>query len=326
MRNREQERADAELDALVASAAVTAAGGSLPLPASQMPAGRGAAFARLRMGRVGWFALLAPALVVLLLVFVLPLAFLASNSLHPGGSMGRIGPQWTLANYIRFLGDPFYLGILVDTLAVGLVVVAICAVIGYPVAYFLARTHSRWRGALTFAVLAPMLISVVVRNLGWLPVLGDSGLVNWLLLSTGLVSEPVKLVYNLTGVIIGLVHALSPFMIMSLITVIRGIPPELEEASTNLGAGPLETFWRVVLPLSRPGLLAGGLLVFTLSIAAYITPAMMGGKRVLLMAVFIEQQVRSVLNYPFGATASVVLLTVVILATLLALRVGRERA
>jgi len=311
-------RAPAERDVLIAAAAFGAAAGHpLPLPVIA---------ARRRPGaRPGWFGLAVPAVVTLLLVFVLPLAFLASNSLHPGGSMGRIGPAWTLDNYLRFLGDGFYLGILLDTLAIGLLVVAICAVIGYPVAYFLARTRSRWRGALTFAVLAPMLISVVVRNLGWLPVLGDSGLVNWLLLSLGLTDQPVKLVYNLTGVVIGLVHALSPFMIMSLITVIRRIEPALEEASINLGAGPFETFWRVVLPLSRPGLLAGSLLVFTLSIAAYITPAMMGGKRVLVMAVFIEQQVRSVLNYPFGATAAVVLLSVVTAATLLALRIGRER-
>ncbi|PWR17817.1 ABC transporter permease [Zavarzinia compransoris] len=304
--------ATADIDVLLAAGAAAGRPVRLAAPAR-------------RIVKPGWFSLLVPALLTLLLVFVLPLAFLAVNSLHPGGSMGRIGPAWTLDNYLRFLGDPFYLGILLDTLVVGLAVVAICAVIGYPVAYFLARTRSRWRGALTFAVLAPMLISVVVRNLGWLPILGDSGLVNWLLLSLGLVDQPVKLVYNLTGVVIGLVHALSPFMIMSLITVIRRIEPELEEAATNLGAGPFETFWRVVLPLSRPGLLAGGLLVFTLSIAAYITPAMMGGKRVLVMAVFIEQQVRSVLNYPFGATAAVVLLAVVIAATLLALRIGRER-
>lgn len=278
-----------------------------------------------RAWSAGWFTLLVPGLVVLSLVFVLPLVFLAANSLHPGAGMGQVGPEWTLANYVRFLGDPFYLGILVDTMVIGLIVVSICAVIGYPVAYFLARTRSRWRGTLTFIVIAPMLISVVVRNLGWLPVLGDSGLINWLLLSTGLTAQPVKLVYNLTGVIIGLVHALSPFMILSLVTVIRRIEPELEEAAINLGAGPFETFWRVVLPLSRPGLLAGGLLVFTLSVAAYITPAMMGGKRVLVMAVYVEQQIRSVLNYPFGATAAVVLLAVTTLCTLLALRVGRER-
>lgn len=278
------------------------------------------------MRRVGWFAALLPALVVLIAVFLAPIGFLVVNSLHPGGAMGRISPEWTLANYIRFLSDPFYLGILLETLIISVAVVAICATIGYPVAYFLARTRSRWRGVLVFAVVAPMLISVVVRNLGWLPILGDSGLINWVLLNTGIVSSPVKLIYNTTGVIIGLVHALSPFMILSLVTAIRKIEPDLEEAARNLGAGRLETFWRVVLPLSRPGLLAGGLLVFTLAAAAYITPAMMGGKRVLVMALYIEQQVRSVLNYPFGATVSVVLLVVVGTASLLALRVGRERA
>ncbi|MFT4268432.1 MAG: ABC transporter permease [Xenophilus sp.] len=273
----------------------------------------------------GHLLLLAPALALLLVVFVAPLLALAVNSLHPGASMGRVGPEWTLANYLRFFSDRFFLEMLLDTLLVGLAVVAISIPISFPVAYFLARTHSRWRGVLSFAVLAPLLISVVVRNLGWLPILGDSGFINWLLSITGATAQPVKLIYNLTGVLIGLVHALCPFMIMSLTTVIRKIGPELEEASTSLGANPFQTFFQVILPLSRPGLLAGSLLVFTLSISAYITPAVMGGKRVLVMAVFIEQQIRTVLNYPFGATASVLLLLATACATWLALKAGKEQ-
>ncbi|WP_439816306.1 ABC transporter permease [Zavarzinia sp. CC-PAN008] len=295
-----------------------------PAPRGALAQGETTSARRWRLGDP-WVWLAAPAVIMLVFVFVAPLLALATNSLHPGASMGRIKPDWTLDNYVRFLSDPYYLGILLDTFVVGLLVVAVSATLSYPVAYYLARTRSRWRAVFSFVVVAPLLISVVVRNLGWIPVLGDSGLINWLLLSSGLTEKPVKLVYNEFGVVLGLVHSLSPLMILSLANVIRRIEPEIEEASINLGATPFETFWRVILPLSRPGLLAGGLLVFTLSISAYITPAMMGGKKVLVMALLIEQQIRSVLNYPFGATVAVVLLVVTAGLTVLALRVGRER-
>jgi putative spermidine/putrescine transport system permease protein len=239
--------------------------------------------------------------------------------------MGIVDPAWTLDNYLKFLGDPFYYGILLDTLLLGVVVVSICLVIGFPVAYFLARTRSRWRGTLIFVVVSPLLISVVIRNVGWLPVLGSSGVINWLLLNLHIVSEPVRMISNFTGVVIGLVHALSPFMILSLMTVIQRIEPEIEEASINLGASPIETFWRIVVPLSRPGVLAGYLLVFTVVLSAFTTPGMMGGNRVLVMSTYISQQIRTVLNYPFGAMASVVLMLVTTVITVIALRLSGEK-
>jgi putative spermidine/putrescine transport system permease protein len=196
---------------------------------------------------------------------------------------------------------------------------------GFPVAYFLARTRSRWRGVLIFVVVSPLLISVVIRNLGWLPVLGSSGVVNWVLLNLHIVSEPVRMISNYTGVVIGLVHALSPFMILSLMTVIQRIEPEIEEASINLGASPFETFWRIVVPLSRPGVLAGYLLVFTVVLSAFTTPGMMGGNRVLVMSTYIGQQIRTVLNYPFAAMAAVILMLVTTITTLIALRLSGEK-
>lgn len=275
--------------------------------------------------RLGWGGFILPALFVLVIVFVLPIGQLAMNSFHRNAGMGIVDPVWTLQNYVKFLSDPFYYGILVETFGLGIIVVSICMVIGYPTAYFLARTRSRWRGALIFLVVSPLLISVVIRNLGWLPVLGSSGLVNWALISTGVLASPVQLINNYTGVVIGLVHALSPFMILSLMTVIQRIEPEIEEASINLGASPFETFWRVVLPLSRPGLLAGYLLVFTVVLSAFTTPGMMGGNRVLVMSVYISQQIRTVLNYPFGAMAAVVLMMVTAALTIVALKLPGER-
>ncbi len=272
-----------------------------------------------------WALLLLPGLLFLVLVFLLPMAILASNSLHLSAGLGQIKEGLTLENYVAFLTDFFYLEVLLDTFYLGFIVVTMCAIIGYPVAYFLARTTTGWRSTLIFLVVAPLLITNVIRNLGWLPILSDSGLINTVLLGIGVVGEPLKLVGNFTGVVIGLVHALLPFMIISLMAVIQRIEPELEEASINLGAGPLVTFWRILLPLSRPGLLAGYLFVFTIAISAFVTPGMLGGKRVLVMATYIEQQFRAVLNYAFGATAAVILLVLSAALTLLALRLSSRQ-
>jgi putative spermidine/putrescine transport system permease protein len=273
-----------------------------------------------------WLLLCLPALLVLVVVFVLPVAHLAAKSLHLDAGLGQVGPELTLANYVKFFADPFYLYILLDTFELGFIVVTICLVLGYPVAYFLARTRSRWRGIFLFLVVAPLLISVVIRNLGWLPVLGDNGLVNWALTGIGLIRKPLRLVNNFTGVVIGLVHTLLPFMILTLTTVIQRIEPDIEEAAINLGASPFETFWRVVFPLSRPGLLSGYLLVFTMAISAYTTPALLGGKRVLVMATYIDQQVRTVLDYALGATVAVILMLVAGAVTVVALRQDARRS
>jgi putative spermidine/putrescine transport system permease protein len=268
-----------------------------------------------------WFSL--PILFILAVVFFIPIAHLASFSLRPHRGPGQAGEGFTIDNYTRFLGDWFYLGVLLDTLLIGLIVVSICMLLAYPVAYLLARTRSRFRGLMVFLVLAPLLIATVIRNLGWFPILGASGMINSLLLSIGIIEAPVQLLNNRIGVIIALVHTFLPFMILALVTVIQKIGVDLEEASLNLGATPWETFWRVIFPLSRPGLLAGYLVVFTSVISAFTTPAMMGGKRVLVMSTLIEQQIRGLLNYPFGATAAVVLMLVGGTLTMLSLQQKR---
>ncbi len=269
-----------------------------------------------------WFAL--PAVALLAVVFFVPMAYLAGFSLHPHRGPGAMGKEFTLANYVRFVSDPFYLGILADTLLIGAIVVSVCLLLGYPVAYLLARSRGRYRAFLVFLVVAPLLIATVIRNLGWFPILGDNGMINWLLMATGLFSAPVRMLNNVTGVVIALVHTFLPFMILALVTVIQKIGVDLEEAAQNLGAGPWTTFFRVILPLSRPGLLAGYLVVFTSVISAFTTPAMMGGKRVLVMSTFIEQQIRSVLNYPFGAAMAIVLMIVGAALTLMSVRSGER--
>ena len=275
-----------------------------------------------------WLWILLPTLAVFGLIFAAPLADLILLSFHRMSGPAQVDAAYTLANYRAFVTDPFYLEMLLRTCGLGTLVTLGCLVVGYPVAYYLARTPSRWRGFALFLVISPLLVSAIVRNIGWFPLLSQSGAVNWLLLKLGLIVTPLSLINNFTGVVIGLVHALLPFMILTLTTVIQRIEGDLEEAAANLGAGPLQTFWRVLLPLSLPGVVSGSLLVFAMAISAYTTPAILGGNRVLVMATYIAQQFRTVLNYPAGGTAAALLLLFAIVLTVLALQVrtAGERA
>ncbi|MFZ3352680.1 MAG: ABC transporter permease [Xanthobacteraceae bacterium] len=275
-----------------------------------------------------WLWILLPTLAVFGLIFAAPLADLIVLSFHRMSGPAQVDAAYTLANYRAFVTDPFYLEMLLRTCGLGTSVTLGCLVASYPVAYYLARTPSRWRGFALFLVISPLLVSAIVRNIGWFPLLSQSGAVNWLLLKLGLIASPLSLINNFTGVVIGLIHALLPFMILTLITVIQRIESDLEEAAANLGAGPLQTFWHVLLPLSLPGVVSGSLLVFAMAISAYTTPAILGGNRVLVMATYIAQQFRTVLNYPAGGTAAALLLLFAIVLTVLALQVrtAGERA
>jgi putative spermidine/putrescine transport system permease protein len=268
-----------------------------------------------------WLWILLPTLAVFGLIFAAPLADLILLSFHQMAGPAQVGAAFTLANYRAFVTDPFYLEMLLRTCGLGFLVTLGCLATGYPVAYYLARTPSRWRGFALFLVISPLLVSAIVRNIGWFPLLSQSGAVNWVLLKFGLIASPLSLINNFTGVVIGLVHALLPFMILTLTTVIQRIEGDLEEAAANLGAGPLQTFWRVLLPLSLPGVVSGSLLVFAMAISAYTTPAILGGNRVLVMATYIAQQFRTVLNYPAGGTAAALLLVFAAVLTVLALQV-----
>lgn len=263
-------------------------------------------------------------LATLAFVFAVPIISLLFVSLHSMIGPAQVGEEFTIENYVMFLSDGFYLRIIYNTFWLGGIVVVWCLVIGYPVAYFLARTKIRWRGILFFLAVAPLLISAVVRNIGWFPILSNTGLVNWILTTSGVIGEPLPLISNFLGVVIGLVHAVLPFMILTLTVVIQRIEPELEEAAASLGSGPIRTFLQVLLPLSLPGVIGGSLLVFTMAIAAYTTPVIMGGNRVLVMATFIGQQFRTVLDYPLGATAAGILMVLGALLTALALRAGNQ--
>jgi putative spermidine/putrescine transport system permease protein len=269
--------------------------------------------------RRSWAAplgLLAPAMLVLVGLFVLPVGLLARYSFYRVAPGGIMVPAWVMENYTRFLLDPVHLRLLWTTARLALLVTALTLVLGYPLAYGLARTRSAKARALGVTVLLiPLMTSVVVRSYGWMVLLASSGLVNRLLLGLGLVDRPVQLLYTPRGVVIALAEVLLPFMVLSIMPVIQGIDESLEEASQSLGGGVLATFRHVLLPLSMPGVATGSLLVFVLSVGAFATPRLVGGPTTEVVTVFIYEQTMNLFNWPVGAATSLILLGLVLGAT-----------
>ncbi len=266
--------------------------------------------------------LLAPAALVVAVFLVPPLAGIVAGSLVQRGQ--ATGPP-SLVNYARFLGDPYYLRALLLTLKLSLVTTLCALVLGYLVAYQLARSiRSRTARRLTYlVVVAPLFTSSIVRSFGWMVGLGNAGFVNRALRDLGLVDAPVRLIFNETGVVIGLTHILLPFMVLSLAAVLQNIDHALEEAAMDLGASRLVTFLTVTLPLSLPGLAAGSLIVFSLAMSAYVTPAVLSGGRLKVVPMLIYEQYVSVFDWGFGAAMAVVLLALTLAITALYTRLLR---
>lgn len=220
----------------------------------------------------------------------------------------------TLANYAKFLQDAFYRDVLLTTLWVAALSTLICLVLGFPVAYALVRqVGPRWKSKILILVILPLLMGNAVRTAAWMVILGDKGLFAALVSATGL--APPRLMYTPTAVVIGLVSVTLPFMIVTLQSVLERIDPVLEEAAESLGAGHLTILRRVVLPLALPGLLAGTMLCFILSMNAYATPVLIGGPQFHMMAPEVYQQVAKAMNWPFGAALAFVLMTVTLVLT-----------
>jgi putative spermidine/putrescine transport system permease protein len=264
---------------------------------------------RAKVSPVAWLA--APAGLFFVLFFLLPFGVMALFSLLSGNPMQRPNVTFTARHYARILDDSLYVESLASTLKIGAVTTAAALLLGYPLAHWLARMRSRAGHALLLmAVIAPMLTGIVVRTFAWMTILQDKGVINTLLIDWGIVSRPLPLMYNEFGTVVALVHIYVPFMVLTLTGVIGRIDERLEQAARSLGAGRLRAFVEVTLPLSLPGILAGSLLVFALSISAYVTPSLMGGTDVLTLPMLIAQQVGTSFNPNFAGALGVVLLLV----------------
>lgn len=272
--------------------------------------GGGAAGTARRDWRAG--LLLLPGLVVLFLFFVLPYANMLYISFLTRAYDEPYYHVFTLENYARTLSDDFNWEVIGLTFWFAGVTAIITLILSYPVAYYMARSPSRRKGVLLALVLAPLLVGVVVRSYGWMILLADTGLVNQFLTWIGIGRQ--RLMYNQTGVWIGLIHVYMPFMVISLMNAITDIDPELEKASRSLGASTWTTFWRVVWPLSLPGVAAGAVLVFVLSVSAYVIPTLLGGYNVFTAPLLIVQTVMDLFNWPLGSAMAMVLFALTVAA------------
>jgi putative spermidine/putrescine transport system permease protein len=255
----------------------------------------------------------APVLLLLILFLVLPYGEMIVMSFRAPATRAAYGDAWTLANYVKAVSDPFYLGVLGRTLAVGTLITALTLLLSYPVALHLARVSDRWHMLFYACVVSPLLVGVLVRNFGWMIVVSFSGPLNQVLLALGLIAQPLRLLFNLPIVVLALVHVFVPFMVLPIVNALRNIEPALEDASASLGASRWETFWRVTLPLSLPGVLAGTILVFVLAVSAFVTPTLLGGQNVVLMPSIVVQQLMGAFAWPFGAALAMTLSLAVLL-------------
>ena len=254
------------------------------------------------------------------------LALLGFMSLRGYEAGGRgILPTWELTHYRSFLTDPFFLDILMRSLGMSAQVTVWCLLLGFPLAYALSRARGWARALLYFTVLVPLLTSAVIRTFGWMILLSNNGFINKTLIAWGIVETPVPMMYRMTGVVIALVQVLLPFMILALDAALLNIDRQLYDAARNLGASGLRIFFLVTLPLSLPGIVSGSVLVFTLAISAFVTPSLIGGPRNPVMATLIYQQGIALLNWPFGAAISFVMLFVLVAILAVALTLS-ERA
>lgn len=258
--------------------------------------------------RAGTLGLILPGSIGLFVGFVLPLIVMIRMSFNQHGTGGQLVETLTFENYGRALSDPFYWQVIGNTLWLGLLCGGLAVILAYPIALFLTRTTSKWKGVLIALAIAPLLTSAVARTYGWIAILGDQGIINGFLMDTGLLAGPIRLNNDMPGVIIALVEILMPYAILAMISGFGRLNNSLEEAAGTLGASRFKVFMRVTLPLTLPGVFTGFLLVFVLSISSFVTPRLMGGGRVFILATEVYNEATQTLNWPLASALSVILL------------------
>jgi spermidine/putrescine transport system permease protein len=266
--------------------------------------------------------LTAPALVWLTLFFLLPLVLVLLISFASRGTYG--GVEWTfgLGNYLR-LFDPLYGRVFLRSLLLAGLTTGLCLLLGFPMAYFIARAPAKWQGIWLLLVMIPFWTNFLVRTYAWMFILRTEGLLNTGLLWLGLIDQPIEILYTDTAVLIGLVYSYLPFMVFPLYAAIERLDRSLVEAAWDLYASGWAVFWRVVLPLTKPGVIAGCILVFIPSVGAFITPDLLGGARSMMVGNLIQHEYLVVRDWPFGSAVAFVLMGVVMLGVLAYFRVER---
>jgi putative spermidine/putrescine transport system permease protein len=267
--------------------------------------------------------LLAPATLLFLIFFVSPFVTLGINSFYGYGRMTGIIEIFTLKNYERMWFDSYYVSIVVRTFRLSGITAIITLLVGYPVALYLMVASARTKSWVIAFVLAPLLISVIVRTFGWAIVLGKNGLLEQAFLSLGIAN--MDFLHTEAAVVVGLVNVLTPFVVLAVATSLQAMDPAVPLAATSLGAGPWQVFRRILLPLSLPGITAGLLIVFGLASASFVTPAVLGGAQYKVLSVIMYQQAIVLQNWPFAAAIAVTLTLIVLVVQGLQTRLA-ERA
>jgi spermidine/putrescine transport system permease protein len=263
-----------------------------------------------------WYLL--PAWLWLLVLFAAPFAIVLAYSFLNRGVYGGIEQPWTLDTYAR-LFDPLYLTILLRSFAMALAATALCLVFAFPAALFISRAQ-RHRNLYLQLVMLPFWTSFLVRTYAWLFLLRDTGLFNTALQAVGVIHAPLPLLYNDGAVLLGLVYGYLPFMVLPIYATLERLDPALVEAAGDLGARPLATLFRIVVPLSRPGIVAGAVLVFIPCLGAYLTPDLLGGGRTVLVGNLVQNQFTTARDWPFGSAVSILLMALVTLIVWVMLR------
>lgn len=261
----------------------------------------------------GWaLVLLGIPIAFLVAFFVVPFLVVVLSSLHTKDG------AWTISNYVKAFSDLYYWDTLLLTFRLSFLVTVSSLLVGYPLAYYMIYVlKSRFIRRLFYVVVVtPLFTSNIVRSFGWMVLLGRRGMINDALLSIGVVEHPLPLLFSEISIVIGLSYIMTPFMVLTVSGVLQNIDRSLEEAAQDLGAGRFMTFVKVTLPLSTPGIIAGSLIVFTLSVSAYVTPSILSGGKRIVMSMLIFQQYGSVFDFNFGATLAITLLvtTIVLVA------------
>jgi len=261
----------------------------------------------------GDLKLVLPLAALFAVFFIAPLCVLVVMSLSTDAEMHRL----TVAHYVKFFTDAFNYSILWNTIVLGVKATLLCLLFGYPIAWVCSRAKSRWQAVLLFLVILPIMTSVVVRTFSWIVILGRQGVLNQIAMGLGLTSEPLRLLFTEFGVVIVLAQVQMPLMVLPILTVMSKTDPNLADASRALGAGEWRTLWKVTLPLSLPGVIAGCILTYSASVTAFVTQTLIGGARLVYMPLHIYQQAIGANNWPFAAAISIIFMFAVLIVVYL---------
>ena len=256
--------------------------------------------------------LLLPATIWLLIFFIIPLIIVLVYSFLERGTYGGVTWEFTLKNYQRLAND-LYLNIFWRSLGLASLTTLICLIIGYPLAFFIATSSTRWRNLLLFLVIIPFWTNFLVRTYAWMIILRSEGMINTILQSLNLIQEPLNLLFTPFAVIVGLIYGYLPFMILPLYATIERLNFSLVEAAQDLGANQIRTFFRIILPLTLPGIIAGSILVFIPALGAFITPDILGGAKTVMVGNLIQNQFLQARDWPFGSALSMGLMVLVLI-------------